>query len=380
MRGEWRTQWWFHSHSGTFYASASRASIVVLVTLGTAADEPLTMRAASCKSYIASFNMHMHCSVWYHHQILSGVVEKRLRDELERQLCDAAQNTINVNAIRELRTFPVSFLLGAEKQWLLDLRTVSPPVLAPEYLETFHKGEFFRSTDVTEAPFQPSSPLPSPPAASHMVTFLISNYVFDTAGYVWHRSGMSLYRLTRNDLPEHHRDRLNTTCGIQDGCLGVLIHEVAENYPNSFIEVHVSTMEPPSVIINTQDITVRLVGSLAFRARLQDEHLAHLFDVKVVLNVSVVPHIHQQVLKGRVSSIDNTMILTYSSVGEFRLEILKFFLDVIKEKFVIPKVNEVGKCGLPIPKSKHMRFVHPQLQLEKNCVRISAYVSEELTY
>ena len=380
VQGRWHVKYWFVSDIGKFEATVSRMSMSLSVTLGATQNGQLTVNTTKCVSRIARLDIHLRGGASWLYNVFQGQLEKQIRNTLQRKLCDHAENKINVDIARKLSNLLV-VPLGHDKQWLLDYRLVSPPAFESGYLELFHKGEFFNRGNSTEAPFQPS-PLPSPPISNSMVTIWISDYVFNTAGYVWQKRGMVSYNMTKNNLPKDLTGLLSTTCTIQDRCLGILIPQVGQKYPNSSIEVNVSTTEPPSVIIDAQDIIVRLVGSLAFRARLQDSSSADLFGVNVVLNVSVVPFIEQQVLKAKVSSTDKnvSMNLANSNVGTVPADILKLLLDAVKKTYVIPKMKEVSKRGMPLGQSeiKNFIFVKPQLQLENNCVRIStnAYYQE----
>jgi len=375
VHGDWRIKYTFIKLSGRFSAKASGASVTVSVTLRATANGESTITVTGCNSHISGVSVKLHVRESWLYGLFTGSLEKLVLNKLEQKLCHAAKYAISVNADRELRTLRYSFpLQGPNKQMALNYKLVSSPAFAKGYMESFHKGEFFSITDNTEAPFEPS-PLPSPRYTSHMVTFWISDYVFNTAEYVMHKSGKLRYNMTKNDLPEIHRDRLNTTCSILYGCIGVLIPRVAYEYPDSSVEVEVLSKESPTTKIDTKNFVVRFIWSIAFRVRLQNGSLNDLLEIIADQNVFLVPRIEQRVVKFRVSSIDETVTIANTTVGEIPVEVLKYFLDTIKETIIVPKVNESGESGLPIPAIKHVTFINPQLKLEKNCVRLSTNVA-----
>jgi len=225
LHGDWRIKYrvvFPVSDSGSFDASVSGASISVSVTLGATATGEPTIRATGCTCHIDRVSIHLHGGASWLYNLFIGAVERPLRDNLQKKICEAAQDAINTDAARELATLPVKVPIGHDKQWLLDYRLVSAPAFASGYLESFHKGEFFNAGDSTEAPFQPS-PLPSPASADRMATFWASSYVLNTAGYVLQKRGVLRYSFTKNDLAARYRDRLNTTCSWFDGCIGALV-------------------------------------------------------------------------------------------------------------------------------------------------------------
>jgi len=303
-----------------------------------------------------------------------GSVERPLRNNLQGKICEGAQKAVNTDVAQELATLPVKIPLGHGKQWLLDYRLVSPPAFASGYLESFHKGEFFNAGDTTDAPFQPS-PLPSPPTADRMATFWASSYVLNTAGYVLQKRGVLRYNLTKKDLPEQYRDRLNTTCGFLSGCIGALVPAVGKMFPNASVEVEMFSSASPMAGIAPQNLTGSFAGVLVLRARLSNSSLVHLFGMNVTAKMTVVPRLNGTALKASILSMDETLAVIDSSVGPISTTLLGLAFGVAKKSFIIPKLNEVGERGLPLPAVEHVRFTNTKLQLEQDCVRVSTDVT-----
>jgi len=350
------------------------------VTLGaTPAGEP-TIRTTGCTCHIDSLKIRLHGGASWIYNLFMGSVERPLRNNLQGKICEGAQKAVNTDVAQELATLPVKIPLGHGKQWLLDYRLVSPPAFASGYLESFHKGEFFNAGDTTDAPFQPS-PLPSPPTADRMATFWASSYVLNTAGYVLQKRGVLRYNLTKKDLPEQYRDRLNTTCGLL--CIGALVPAVGKMFPNASVEVEMFSSASPTAGIDPEKLTGSFAGVMVFRARLSDGSLAHLFGMNVKAKMAVVPRLNDAVLKASVVSMEETFAVISSSVGPISITKLKLTFLVAKNFFIIPKLNEVGEKGLPLPTIKYAKFINVGLQLENDCLRVSTdvtYTSSTLYY
>jgi len=357
------------SDSGSFDASVSGASISVSVTLGATETGRPTIRTIGCMSHIDRVSIYLHGGASWLYNLFIGAVERAIRDNIQRKICEAAQDAINTDAARELATLPVKVPIGHDNQWLLDYRLVSAPAFASGYLESFHKGEFFNAGDSTEAPFQPS-PLPSPASADRMATFWASSYVLNTAGYVLQKRGVLRYNLTKNDLPAQYRDRLNTTCSLFDGCIGALVPPVGKMYPNASVEIKTFSTASPAVRINPQNLTANFAGVAVFRARLSDGWLAHLFSLNVTAKITVTLRLDGTVLKATVASMENTLAVIDTSVGPISTTLLGLAFDVAKNSFIIPKLNEAGEEGFPLPAVKYVQFTNAGLELENDCVRV----------
>ena len=373
VHGDWRIRWIIffsipiHDH-GNFDASATGASVSVSVTLGkTATGEP-TIRSTGCTSHVNRVRIRLHGGASWLYNLFMGHVERPLRDDLKRKICEGARKAIDTNGASELATLPVTVPIGDDKQWLLDYRLVSSPAFASSYLESFHKGEFFEAENSTEAPFQPS-PLPSPPTTDRMVTIWVSGHVLNTTGFVLHKQNMLRYYLTKEGLPEKFRKRLNTTCSSMDYCIGFLFPPVGRKFPDASVEIEMFSSAFPVARINPQHLIGKFVGVTVFRARLSNGSLAHLFTMNVTAEVKVVPRLDGTVLKAKVLSMENTFTVIDSSVGEISTGVVRLVFNVIKESFIMPKLNETGEKGLLLPTVKHVRFVNSGLQLENECVR-----------
>jgi len=375
LHGDWRVKYrvvFKISDHGSFHASASDASISVSATLGSTASGEPTIRATRCTCHIDRLKIHLHGGASWLYNLFMGHVERRLRDNLQEKICDAAKDAVNTDAARELATLPMRISLGHDKQWVLDYRLVSPPAFKSGYLESFHKGEFFSTGDSTEAPFQPS-PLPSPSTADRMATFWASSYVLNTAGYVFQKRGVLRYNVTKEDLSKKSRDFFNTTCSFFR-CIGAFVQAVGKKFPNASVELEMYSSSAPMARIDPQKLTGSFAGVVMFRVRLSDGSLEHLFGIDVKANITVAPILDGSVLKAKVISMDNTLTVIDSRVGSISNTLLELVFDVVKKKFIIPKMNEAGEMGIPLPALKHAQFINTGLYLENDCVRISTDV------
>jgi len=187
---------------------------------------------------------------------------------------------------------------------------------------------------------------------------------------VLHKQGALRHNLTKTDLPPQFRDRLNTTCALFDGCIGALVPAVGAKYPNASVEIEMFSAAAPVAGIAPGNLSAIFAGICIFRARLSDGSLAHLFAMNVSAKIAVAPKLDGAVLKATVTSMEDSLAVFDSSVGPVSAEVLRLAFDVAKKTFIIPKLNEAGERGFPLPSVQHVRFTNAGIELENDCVHV----------
>jgi len=100
----------------------------------------------------------------------------------------------------------------------------------------------------------------------------------------------------------------------------------------------------------------------------------HLFGMNVTAKTTVVPRLDGNVLKATITSMEVALSVIDSSVGPVSTTLLGMVFDVLKKMFIIPKLNEAGEKGFPLPAIKHIQFTNTVLQLDKECILVSTNV------
>jgi lipopolysaccharide-binding protein len=281
IRGDWHIKYRFIfpiKSSGWFEGRVSGSSISVSVTLGTTPSGQPTIRSTNCQCSISLIKIKLHGGGSWLYNLFMGSVQKTITNQLQKLVCVEARKAIDVTAERELNTLKTEVQVG--NQLILDYRLVSSPAFGADYFDTFLLGEFFFVGDPAEAPFLPA-PLPNPPTASRMVTFWISNYVLNTAGYALHKHGALRLTVTKANLPPGDKNLLDLTCCAKCKCIGKMIPEAGKLYPDASVEVELSTILSPTVLIGTSNISATFIGTAILRARLTNSSLVYLLKAKV---------------------------------------------------------------------------------------------------
>ena len=233
-----------------------------------------------------------------------------------------------------------------------------------------HSRVHYQTNLSTFVIFEPPGVLSRSKSNNIIITYTSLYYYW----YVLQKRGVLRHNLTKNDLPESSRHLLNTSCAFFDRCIGALVPQVGKKFPNASVELEMYSSVPPVAGIDPQNLTGAFSGVVVLRARLSDGSLAHLFGMNVTAKIRVAPRLEGTVLKATVTSMENTLEVVDSRVGRVSAELLGLAFDVAKKSFIIPKLNEAGATGFPLPTVKHVKFTNTAIQLENNCVRVATDV------
>jgi len=157
-----------------------------------------------------------------------------------------------------------------------------------------------------------------------MMTFWASSYVLNTAGYVLQEH--SVLRHETTNLLEELSEHLNVAGGFLAGCIRTLVLPLVRTIFSSIsIEAEMFSSSSPTAKIDPEKLTARFAGVAVLQARFSDGSRAHLFDMSVNAKIAVTPRIDSGVLKATVVSVENTVQLINSDVGQISNVFLRVF-------------------------------------------------------
>lgn len=160
LHGDWRYRYKKRflriRHHGSFDASLTVASITlnVSVSTDTSSGRP-TVASAGCSCTNDALEIRVHGGASWLYNLFMSSVERPLKAELQRLLCEEARKAVDVDGRSEIERLQVR--VPVEESWLFDYRLVDTPRLDPDFIEFLHKGAFFhKNDDTSEPPFQVS--------------------------------------------------------------------------------------------------------------------------------------------------------------------------------------------------------------------------------
>lgn len=357
VHGDWRYKYRLgfikiRDH-GNFDVSVSGVSIRLAIAMGMDSAGRPTISTRSCDCHVGDVKVKFHGGASWLYNLFDKSVEKPIERGIRSQLCNQLQKLVNVDAAESLRKLKVR--VPIEGFITLDYSLVAAPVFGFNYLESLHKAEFFWTQNQTEAPFQPQ-PIDDLPGAQKMVTFYLSDYVSNSLGYAIFTYGSQFlrYSLTQKDLSPENRHFLNTT----------IFPPIAEKYPHSTIELLMYATRQPTLETNNSKIIGRFRGNIEFQIREVNGELIDWFtlDVRAVIVIGV--NMTNQVIRATVKTFGSHTNITKTEIEPVPPSVvINLLFRVVTRNFIVPKLNEVGKKGFPLPALDHVEYVNPELHL-----------------
>uniref|UniRef100_A0A8C5QCT6 Bactericidal permeability-increasing protein n=1 Tax=Leptobrachium leishanense TaxID=445787 RepID=A0A8C5QCT6_9ANUR len=120
-------------------------------------------------------------------------IEKDLRKAIEDQICPLVSESITTKLEPLLQTLPVTAKIDGVAA--IDYSLTGTPLVMSEFVDVPLKGEFFNYGNRSAPPFSPPA-LSFPAEHSLMVYFGASEYLFNTAGYVYQMAGKLSFTIT----------------------------------------------------------------------------------------------------------------------------------------------------------------------------------------
>ncbi|EDO28596.1 predicted protein, partial [Nematostella vectensis] len=229
-------------------------------------------------------------------------------------------------------SFSVSVALGADSKG-------RPTVSAAGCSCSIGSGEFESAVHPVEAPFSPA-PLPADTADKYMVYVWLTDYVINTAGLVYMKSGFMNRTVTQADLPKDFKFPLNTNT------FKVIVYQLYNKYPDRPVRLKVYPTQSPAISSDVGGVNVSLVGHVEFYVDLQNGSSVFAFSLGL-------RRVDPSLVKSAIGNI------------EPNINLMKMFLNSFVDKLIINELNKYGDQGFPLPMIDGGKLVSPQISSGK---------------
>ncbi|XP_053402306.1 lipopolysaccharide-binding protein-like [Mercenaria mercenaria] len=375
VHGDFHYKKWFISDGGSFDASVSGVSFSLGVDIGNDVNGRPTIAARSCSSNVADVSFKFHGGMAWLYNLFRSKVEGVIKDTLKKQMCTLINKEINEDGEKKLAKLKVTTPLG--KKFLLDYRLTQKPSFQTQYMETFHKGEiFWLSSPTTESPLIPP-PMPTNTDTDSMLYLWVSDYMFDTIGYTAQKHGFLVYNMTQKDLPPSGRGVLNTTCdGFIPKCIGKLIPQIGEKFPNSVVELRMNSTQTPTMNVSSAGVSLNFAGKIdLYATKPGTSSTPFLLSLNAIMFTTVNVSIQNELLYARINDLKLKLKVGKSAVGKVSDVFLDFLIKQALNAYLIPQLNDLGKKGFPLPVTGEIKFTNTKISFAKDTVLISTDLS-----
>uniref|UniRef100_A0A673UXH6 Bactericidal permeability-increasing protein n=1 Tax=Suricata suricatta TaxID=37032 RepID=A0A673UXH6_SURSU len=353
--------------SGNFDLSVEGVSISAGLKPGfDPASGHCTVTCSACRNHIESVRVHISGSgLGWLIKLFHKKMESALQKMMNKKICQVVTNSVSSKLQPYLETLPVKTQIDNVAG--IDYSLVAPPTTTTDNLDGQLKGEFFRWNQRSPPPFAPP-PLAFPGDHDRMVYLGISDYFFNTAGFVYQQAGALNLTVTDNMIPKKSKFRLTTNF------FGILIPQVATMFPNMEVQLVFWASSPPHLTMNPASLVFTPTLDTQAFAVLQNSSLAPLFVLRLTMNISVTVGATLDRLVGQLELNKLLLELKHSDVGPFSVGVLQAVMSYVVPIAVIPKVNERLQKGFPLPMPAKLQAFNLVLRSHQNFLLLGADV------
>ncbi|CAG5116457.1 unnamed protein product, partial [Candidula unifasciata] len=273
------------SAGGSVDMSVSGVSVTLVAGLGEKNGRP-SVYAKSCRCNIGDVDLRFYGGLGaLILNIMKGTLRDRIKNTLQDNICDIVNKQVNTKIDEELGKMKVNVEIA--KRFILDYSLIRAPTVTNDYIEVATKGTVYWKDNRQESPYTPAE-LPALSEFSNMLYLDVTEYSANTFAYVAHVNGFLEYNITVDNLPAEASYLLDPTGKLND------------HYPNSKLELRVSSASAPIVKFENQSVTIAAVGNVEVVVNTQDEVVTPL-SLKVSVSVTADPSVVNGYLTGNIT-------------------------------------------------------------------------------
>lgn len=372
MHGDWR----YKAHiafidvkdHGTFDVSATGLSLRVAIRIGmdSAGRPTVSTQAADCSFSIGSLHAKFHGGASWIYNLFDSAIEHELEKELSSQACGLIGKEVNEDLTKELAT--MNLIAKIDDIAEIDYSLVSKPTFQGS-INMANKGEVFPIGKRTEAPF-PVPPIRDDPDTSNMMNIWITQYLLETAGYVYYKAGYFQYNLTQDDIPAGAPISLNTSSLIIKG----IFPEVGKLFPNMLMQVNANASQPPDINMKPEALNGTVVFATKFYVQLPNKTMHYLCTLQLSVYASASLGFKGANITWHADYIRTDIKLIDSTIGKVNTKSMNVAVDFAMKLFLLPLLNNKGKTGFPLPTVEDVHFENPVLKLDQGYFKLGVDV------
>ncbi|XP_030742929.2 bactericidal permeability-increasing protein [Echinops telfairi] len=342
--GKWKAQKNFIKARGNFGLRMEGISISEDLKLGHEfLSGRTTITCSSCSSNIKHVHVDIsRSSLGWLIQLFHKKIESSLKRAIQSQICEIVTNAVSFKLQPYFQTTSafVDTVAG------IDYTVVAPPTATPGGVDLQLKGEFFCLLLCPPVPLAPPA-LVFPTDHKYMVYLGISDYFFNSAGFVYQKAGVMRLTLT-DDM-------------------------VAWSFPNMTMQLLISASIPPRLAMDPNSLIISPQLETSAYAILSNSSLVYLFQLGLNTNMSVAVGAKSNRLVGELLMKNELNLeLKHSEVGPFEARLLQATMNYYVVTTVLPRVNERLRHGVPLPLPAQISLSNPVLQPHQGFLLLGA--------
>ncbi|XP_068929997.1 bactericidal permeability-increasing protein-like [Petaurus breviceps papuanus] len=364
VNGHWSVKVSSIHDSGTLKLSVGDMMLSVLIEMGWDGAGRLVVSPAGCSCHIGHLDVTFHGGASWLYNIFTGVLENPIRQELDSKLCKEIQNAVEALE-RTLQTIPESSHISSLAD--LDYSLVAAPLITEQSTELDLKGEFYSRAGHKEAP-APPTPFSLWEQNDRMLLWGISDFVANSASFVYYGAGALSWNLTDDKIPKKFPIHINTK--IFKG----LVPELEKRFPNTPMALQIFARLPPSFQAQPGTLQLLLPGAVQAFILPNGTSPVPVFLLHVDIKASAQIFTSGTNIGASLNLTNFSLTLAHSAVGPFPLDKLETLLNVTLKSAVLPRINRKLKKGFPLPTPPKTSFQDTVIKIQEGFLVIATDV------
>lgn len=362
---------WFVRLRGRLSYSVS-GNIAMTLTASTLANRPY-FRIGACSANV-NVRIRFRGFIGWLLNFFKGKFERRVRDYLNREICNQFENKFSSIANKLSTAYPLKKKLGSILNY--DVSLTKNAMFANGYFNLPFVGitsKYVTSTEIAKlASINPT--VPNNIDTSKMLNVRLKQHTINVALLSYFRANKFNAQWTNDDLsPEILNSIEQATISEDDE------NPHCDQSSNCQIQIKIYARNPPSISLDSNNI--RLLGELALDINLinaNTDETRNIFKLSVNGYTSASFWIKSRgsntIFMSRVNSAEITSTnITVSPFGEIMSSDMASFLNLLIEKF-IPEANNYLSSGMLLPQQGPFTFKDTEILIRKSYIEIGTNV------
>nr|XP_012423156.1 PREDICTED: lipopolysaccharide-binding protein-like [Odobenus rosmarus divergens] len=361
VSGNWKVKKAFVTLDGTFDVNVDGISISVSLKLGKDQSGRPTASVAHCRNSIGHISVDISGQLSWILNLFHERIENNFKNILEQKICEMVRKSTTSHLEPYLRTLPVISMIDQVAG--IDYSLVDAPEVTSQVLDTPFKGEFFGQNWHSPAPFD------APPKKhDHMVYFAVSEYVFNTASWVYHQAGHMNFTIQNHHIP------LDSPIHLHTSSFRAIIPQLARLYPNMELELETSPESAPFLMFTPGSVTLMPVIDIqAFAVLPTSSDRKPLFQLRVTTNISATISVNSDRIAGSVTTGSKLKLeLKHSNIRFINVELMEAILNYYALHTLYASLNAKLEEGFPLPLPRDTHLNSLELQVHENFLLLGA--------
>ena len=351
----------------------SGVSFSTTVKLGRdATNGHATLTTSACSGDVGNVHVHVHGSSAWLYKLFDHKFESAMKKGFHSAFCSKITEELDDKGNKALKSLPL--LSKFQDLAMINYTLTQDPAYTNTYMAMFLKGAFQAASQQIQIPFSPAA-FPPVQVNGRMLYVWLSDYILNSAGYVFQQTGLLQYTITPKLIPKGFFLQLNTSF------FKTFVPSLFKHFPNMSMEIALKSTKPPTVHLTPKGGELSAFGGIDVNVILPNNTVVNAF----TLGLSTDMDLHAQIqsdgrtaITANVTLVSANFKLDSSNIGKFDVNPMKEALNFALKHLVIPAINRYTSKGLVIPTIDGISFVNPRLTFGEDYGLVATDINYEM--